>query len=87
MNYDLVNGLFEFFGGIWLWLDVLKLYKDRDIKGVYWPTRGFFAAWGIWNLFYYPSLDQWWSFAGGLWIVAANLVWVVLAIMYLRSKV
>jgi hypothetical protein len=37
---------------------------------------------GFWNLFYYPHLDQWLSFAGGVLIVLANTVWIAMAVHY-----
>jgi len=52
------------------------------LKGVHWAPIIFFWAWGMWNLFYYPSLDQWWSFTGGLWIVLANGVWMCQILYY-----
>lgn len=79
---DLINGLFEAIGGITLWMDVRRLLRDKIVKGVVWQFRAFFFAWGVWNLFYYPHLDQWLSFGGGLVIVIANCVWVALAIRY-----
>jgi len=85
MNNDIMNALFEFIGGLFLWMNVLTLYKDKVIKGVYYPTVIFFFLWGIWNLWYYPSLNQWWSFAGGLWLATANLVWILL-FMYYKFK-
>lgn len=75
MNPDLINGLFEFFGSIMLWRNVYQLHKDKQVKGVHWGPTLFFFLWGLWNLFYYPSLTQWWSFTGGLSIVIANGVW------------
>lgn len=79
MNGDIVNGLFELFGAYFTWKNALALYHDKDIKGVYWPAWVFFAAWGIWNLWYYPSLGQWYSFAAGIVLVAGNIAWVVMA--------
>lgn len=52
------------------------------MKGAHWAPIIFFWAWGMWNLYYYPSLDQWWSFAGGLWIVFANGVWMCQILYY-----
>lgn len=83
---DLLNGLFELFGGCMIWLDVRRLAIDKQIKGVYWPSRAFFLTWGVWNLYYYPSLDQWLSFFGGLVICSANIMWCVLAVWYLYLK-
>lgn len=76
MSPDIINGLFEFFGAVVIMLNVRALYRDKVVKGVHWGVTGFFAAWGLWNLFYYPSLDQWFSFAGGCAIVTVNLIWL-----------
>jgi len=78
MTPDLINGLFEFGGGILLWLNVRRLYKDRTLMGVTpWPVV-FFTLWGYWNLWFYPALNCWWSWAGGLFVVAANTAWLVM---------
>lgn len=82
MSPDLINGLFEFVAAAFIWMDVRRLRHDRTTRGVYWPGRAFFAAWGLWNLFYYPNLDQWMSFAGGCAIVAVNIWWCTLAWRY-----
>lgn len=77
---DIINGCFEAFGGVCIWLNVKAILRDRQIKGVQWHVTAFFFAWGIWNLWYYPSLHQWMSFVGGLLIVAGNCAWLVLAL-------
>jgi chromosome segregation ATPase len=41
-----------------------------------------FTMWGVWNLWYYPSLEQTWSYYGAIGIVSANTVWVLLALYY-----
>lgn len=79
---DLINGLFELFGGLLNWMNVWKIYKDKTLRGVLWYPTLLFAVWGFWNLFYYPHLEQWLSFFGGLVIVAGNSVWVFLAVRY-----
>jgi uncharacterized membrane protein YfcA len=81
---DFINCVFEFGGGILLIVNCFRLYKDKEIKGVSISVTAFFMAWGYWNLYYYPSLNQWWSFIGGILIVAANTVWVGMAIYYAR---
>lgn len=82
MSPDIANALFEFVGGALIWVNVLRLHKDKMIRGVHWGPTGFFAAWGLWNLFYYPHLEQWWSFAGGCFIVTTNTIWVAQMIYY-----
>lgn len=79
---DLFNGLFEAVGAVFVWLDVRQLYRDKIVRGVYWPARVFFAAWGLWNLYYYPSLQQIWSFTGGIALVAGSIAWFALFTWY-----
>jgi len=86
MSPDLINGTFEFVGSLMLWRNAWQLHKDKMVKGVHWNATAFFAAWGYWNLFYYPHLDQWWSFWGGVSIVTANTVWLAQMIYYLRRQ-
>jgi hypothetical protein len=82
---DLINGLFECVGGILIWGNVRALMKAKMLRGVMWPVTGFFWAWGLWNLWFYPSLHQWLSFAGGIVIMTGNTVWLALAIKYRRN--
>ena len=82
MIADLTNGLFEFGGGLLLWMNVLALHQSKQFRGVVITPTMFFAIWGFWNLYFYPSLGQWWSFFGGLNVVTANTVWVAQMIYY-----
>jgi hypothetical protein len=79
---DLANGLLEFSGGMFLWRNVIVIMRQKSVRGVSVMTTAFFAAWGFWNLFYYPHLNQWFSFIGGCNIVIPNTLWVILAIKY-----
>jgi hypothetical protein len=83
---DVINGTFELLGGILLFTNVVQLFKDKQLKGVRIIPTALFMLWGYWNLFYYPNLNQWYSFIGGLVVVAANTVWVILAIYYRKEK-
>jgi len=83
---DLINGLFELGGAVMIWLNVKRLYQDKTVKGVDWRVTGFWTAWGLWNLYFYPSLGQWLSFAGGVALVGANAVWLVMAAYYIRRE-
>ena len=82
MNPDMINGLFEIFGAIVLCDNVRLIRKHKAVKGINPWTTVFFTSWGVWNLFYYPSLGQWFSFAGGVAIVAVNAVWLWHVLMY-----
>lgn len=81
---DAINGLFGFSGSAMIWWNVRALLRDREIKGAHWAPTVLFFLWGIWNLFYYPHLGQWASFAGGCSISLANGAWLFLALRYWR---
>jgi uncharacterized membrane protein YfcA len=87
MNWaDLVNGLFELLAGVFVLMHCRQLYKDKMVRGASVVATIFFTTWGFWNLYYYPSLEQWFSFVGGLGIVAANALWVGMMLYYIRKE-
>lgn len=83
---DLVNGAFELSGSFFIGLSIWRVLKDRAVAGVSWLGFSFFAVWGCWNLFYYPHLGQWWSFAGAVAIVVAEVIYVSLLIYFSRPR-
>ena len=83
---DIINGSFELLSGLFVLLNCHRVIKDKNVKGVSVLAVLFFTLWGFWNLFYYPHLGQWISFAGGLIIVSANCLWVGLMIYYIRRN-
>jgi hypothetical protein len=83
---DLTNACFELVGAWFTWRSFIELRRDRFIAGIYWPTVAFFTAWGTWNLFYYPMLDQWASFFAGILLVSGNAAWVIQVLIIQHSK-
>jgi len=83
---DGINGLYEAAGSLAIWLNVRAILRDKQIKGIHIAPMIFFTSWSFWNLYYYPHLQQWLSFAGGVSIVAANTVWTGLALYFGRKK-
>ena len=83
---DLINGVFELSGAFFLFLNVLQIYKDKELKGYNWRATVFFTSWGFWNLYYYPHLDQWMSFFGGAAIVTVNTIWLGQIAYYAKRK-
>ena len=86
MNADAINGAYELIGGCFLLHSCFRLLKDKEVKGVSIPSIAFFTSWGFWNLYYYPTLNQWMSFCGGILIVTANTWWLCMAMYYIRKK-
>ena len=83
---DIINASFEVLGGFFILNHCRVVWKDKAVAGVSIVSTIFFSGWGLWNIYYYPSLDQWYSFWGGLFIVAANLLWVALLIKYRHGE-
>ena len=85
MTPDMINGLFEAIGGALVLNHCRAVLRDKAVAGVSIFSTAVFSLWGFWNLFYYPHLDQWYSFGGGLVIVTANCLWVYLLLKYRRK--
>lgn len=83
---DLINGSFEVLGAFFILPSIVKLHRDKAVRGVSWLHVSFFWAWGLWNLLYYPSLGQWWSFYGGVGVIAANTIWLGQLLYYSRRQ-
>ena len=83
--FDALNAAFEFAGAVFSWSNVIALRTHKSVRGVYLPAQAFFAAWGYWNLLYYPALDQWWSALAAALLAVANTVWIAHAVHYWRA--
>jgi len=83
---DITNGAYELLGGAFILFHCLRLLKDKKVRGVSFIATLFFTSWGFWNLYYYPFLDQWCSFIGGIGIVSMNTLWVGLMIHYILKE-
>ena len=86
MQVDIINALFEFAGAAFISVSIARLNRDKAVAGVSWVSPAFFFVWGLWNLFYYPSLGQWWSFTAGLCLSTANAVWIGQLVYYTAQQ-
>lgn len=83
---DIINACFEFAGGLALFGNVRKLHKDKQVKGVDWRSVFFFWSWGAWNMYYYPSLEQSFSFYAGAMLFGFNTVWLIQMWYYIKQE-
>lgn len=83
---DTINGTFELFGGVFIAISAVKAWREKRVRGVHWFTPAFFWVWGVWNVFYYPHLEQWLSFAAGLGVLSANTAWLALVLIYGHNR-
>jgi len=84
MTPDIMNGTLELGGGLFLLKNVLQLHRDKVTRGVHWAPTAYFAFWGLWNLYYYPHLEQWFSVSGAAFLVSVNLFWFGQMMYYRR---
>jgi len=83
---DIINALFQGVAAVGTLRNYFSLRKDLDVKGTYWPLYLVFLSWGIWDLFYYPILNQWWSFTLNVITIIGNLLWLKLALCIKYKK-
>jgi len=86
MWQDFVNGAYELLGGVFIFFHCYRLFRQKKVRGVSLTAIAFFASWGVWNLYYYPSLNQWCSFTGGIGIVAMNTLYISMLIYYILKE-
>lgn len=79
---DIITGAFESLAAFAAVGNLRATYRAKRSDQLSLGAMGFFLAWGIWNFYYYPSLNQWAAFAGGVGIVAVNGAWFGLAAYY-----
>lgn len=86
MSPDMINASFEVTASAAVLNHCRVLLHDRQVSGVSTTSTGFFFAWGLWNLFYYPHIGQPLSFAAGIAVTVANCLWLVLLIAFSRRQ-
>ena len=86
MTPDQINAVFELVGALFICLSIRELWIDKIVRGVSLVPITFFALWGFWNLYFYPSVDAWYSFLAGLFMVAANAVWLAQMVFYISRE-
>lgn len=82
----MVNATFEAGAGLAVLAHCAKLHQDKQVRGLSIPAVLFFTGWGCWNVFYYPHLGQFWSFAGGIFVTLANLIYLAMLVAYSRHR-
>ncbi len=76
MTPDFINALFELGSAAFGVLNVRAIRRSHTIAGVHWLPTAYFFVWGIWNLYFYPVLGQWFSLVAGIAITLINLIWL-----------
>jgi hypothetical protein len=84
---DLINSVgFELLSCIFLSLNIWSLCKDKVVKGISLASAAFYASWAWWNVYYYLSLSQIFSFSAGILVAILTSWWIILALLYRHQK-
>ena len=86
MSPDAINGTLETLGGLFVISNIFRLARDKMVRGVHWLCPTYFTIWSFWYLFYYPHLDQWFSFYGGAFLAVTNAVWLSMFFYYRKKE-
>ena len=81
---DLINAAFG--GGMAFAIlpSVLKLRQDKQVLGLHWFHVAFPTVWSCWNLYYYPWLDQTFSYWAAIPLTGINVVYLSMLFYYLK---
>lgn len=79
---DKINAGLESIGALCRLWDCICLWEDRCYRGGSIKSAFFFLMWGVFNLFFYPSFGQHWSFWGAVAMTSMNGAWIVLALKF-----
>ena len=89
MTPDQANACFEtleelngILAGVLVFNHCRVLCKDKQTRGVSLLSLIIFLSWNIYNTFYYPHLNQWYSLYGSLVLAASNILYCGMIIHY-----
>jgi hypothetical protein len=82
---DAINSFFEMGMFVVILMGIYKLVQDKYVAGFHWAQVAFPMSWGMFNLVYYPSLGQTLSTVAAVFVVVANIVYLILITYYLQK--
>lgn len=83
------DGVNAAFGFVSMWIiviNIVKLYKDKEVKGLHWIAPAFYTTWALWNLYYYAHLAQRISFLTGVGTAISYVVYLSMVLYYVRKS-
>jgi hypothetical protein len=81
--YDQINSGFVLMAALFYVLNLLKLMKDKEVKGISKISIGFFSLWNVWTLYFFIKVSEYWWTIGAYMIVAVlNIAYITLMIKY-----
>ena len=85
--YDQINSAFVLMAALFYVLNLLKLMKDKEIKGISKISIGFFSLWNVWTLFFFIKVSEyWWTIGAYVLVAILNVAYITLMIKYGLKK-
>lgn len=82
LNPDLINSLFPLVGTIFVGLNIQRLLRDKQVKGIHWFSPLFFYSGQAWGLYFMYTLNQYFSLFGGAVLLVSSLIWYSLMVYF-----
>jgi len=86
MTPDQINGVMVLVGSAFVVFNIVKLYRDKELKGAHWAPVAFFMSMNYWGMYFFSQLDQWWSFAGVVGMSVTHTIWLGQIFYYTRKR-
>jgi len=83
---DAFNSLFEFFGTFFILKSVLRLHRDKMVRGIAWEQVAFWTFWGYCNIYYYWAMESTLSWWAGMLVTLVNTVYVSMLLYYTAEE-
>ena len=85
--YDQVNSGFVSIAALFYILNLLKLIKDKEVKGISKISIAFFSLWNVWTLFFFIAVSEyWWTIGAYVAVAILNITYIALMVKYSRGK-
>lgn len=85
MNIDLINGIFGIVGSLFVYRSIYSLYKDKQVRGIYWPVAIFFSVAACWSIYLFDQMGFYYSTICYIAYALGNVIWLSMAIRYRRN--
>lgn len=83
---DLINGIFGVLGGLFIALSIAKLHQEKTVRGVSIVHVAFFTSWSWYHVYFFTTVNLWWSWAGAVGMMTANTIWLCQMVYYSRTR-
>ena len=85
--YDQINSGFVAIAALFYVMNLLKLIKDKEVKGISKISIAFFSIWNVWTLFFFIAVSEyWWTIGAYVMVSILNIVYITLMIKYGREN-